>query len=471
MRDTSTVIKLIPLLSLEDALHLLQRFFNSSNQIKQIHTILFTSNALVASRWKTKCVYNTLIRSYLITGQYKTSLALFTHMLASQVRPINLTFPSLIKAACSSFSVSYGVALHGQTLKRGVLWDPFVQTSFVRFYGEVCDLKSSRKMFDGIVGPCVVACNSLLDACGRNGEMDFAFELFQRMPVSDVVSWTTVINGFSKNGLHAKAVMLFGEMMIQNECEVITPNEATFVSVLSSCANLDRGGLHLGKQIHGYVTTREIILTTTLGTALLDMYGKAGDLEMALTIFRQIRDKKVCAWNAIISALASNGRPKKALHMFEMMKSMNVHPNGITLLAVLTACARSRLVDLGIQLFSSICGEYKIIPTSEHYGCIVDLIGRAGLLVDAANFIKNLPFEPDASVLGALLGACKIHENAELGKKVGKQLIGLQPKHCGQYVALSTLNALDSNWSEAEQMRKAMTGTGIRKIPAYSVLS
>ncbi|XP_019092354.1 PREDICTED: putative pentatricopeptide repeat-containing protein At1g10330 [Camelina sativa] len=269
-------------LSLEDALHLLQRFFNSSNQIKQIHTVLFTSNALVASRWKTKCVYNTLIRSYLTTGQSKTSLALFTHMLARQVRPINLTFPSLIKVACSSFSVSYGVALHGQTLKRGVLWDPFVHTSFVRFYGEVCDLKSSRKMFDGIVDPCVVACNSLFDACGRNREMDFAFELFQSMPVTDVVSWTTVINGFSKNGLHARAVMLFGEM-IQNEREVITPNEATFVSVLSSCANLDRGGLRLGKQIHVYVMGREIILTTTLCTALLDMYGKAGDLEMAST--------------------------------------------------------------------------------------------------------------------------------------------------------------------------------------------
>ncbi|AAD32883.1 putative pentatricopeptide repeat-containing protein [Arabidopsis thaliana] len=457
-------------LSLEDALHLLQRFLYSSNQIKQIHTVLLTSNALVASRWKTKCVYNTLIRSYLTTGEYKTSLALFTHMLASHVQPNNLTFPSLIKAACSSFSVSYGVALHGQALKRGFLWDPFVQTSFVRFYGEVGDLESSRKMFDDILNPCVVACNSLLDACGRNGEMDYAFEYFQRMPVTDVVSWTTVINGFSKKGLHAKALMVFGEM-IQNERAVITPNEATFVSVLSSCANFDQGGIRLGKQIHGYVMSKEIILTTTLGTALLDMYGKAGDLEMALTIFDQIRDKKVCAWNAIISALASNGRPKQALEMFEMMKSSYVHPNGITLLAILTACARSKLVDLGIQLFSSICSEYKIIPTSEHYGCVVDLIGRAGLLVDAANFIQSLPFEPDASVLGALLGACKIHENTELGNTVGKQLIGLQPQHCGQYVALSTFNALDSNWSEAEKMRKAMIEAGIRKIPAYSVLT
>lgn len=457
-------------LSLEDALHLLQRFFNSSNQIKQIHTVLITSNALVSSRWKTKFVYNTLIRSYLTTGQYKTSLALFTHMLASQVQPINLTFPSLIKAACSSFSVSYGISLHGQALKRGVLWDPFVQTSFVRFYGEVGDLRSSRKMFDDIVDPCVIACNSMLDACGRNGEMGFAFELFQRMPVTDVVSWTTVINGFGKNGLHAKAIMVFGEM-IENNRVVIMPNEATLVSVLSSCANLDQGGVHLGKQIHGYVMRKEINLDTTSGTALLDMYGKAGYLEMALVIFDQIRDKKVCTWNVIISALASNGRPKKAVEMFEMMILENVHPNGITLLAVLVACARSKLVDLGIQLFTSICSEYKIIPTSEHYGCMVDLIGRAGLLADAVNFIKKLPFELDASVLGALLGACKIHEDAELGNKVGKWLIGLQPQHCGQYVALSTLNALESNWAEAEQMRKVMIQAGIRKIPAYSVLS
>ncbi|CAH8355087.1 unnamed protein product [Eruca vesicaria subsp. sativa] len=260
--------------------------------------------------------------------------------------------------------------------------------------------------------------------------------------------------------------MLFREMIV-----VVTPNEATLVSVLSSCAKLDRGGVYLGKQIHCYVMRKEFIVTATLGTALLDMYGKGGDLEMALIIFDQIFDKKVCAWNAILSALASNGRPEEALEMFEMMKSRNVEPNGITLLAVLTACARSKLVELGIQLFSSVCSEYKITPTSEHYGCLVDLIGRAGLLVDAVNFVKSLPFEPDASVLGALLGACKIHQDVELGNEVGEQLIGLQPEHCGQYVALSTLKALSNNWTEAEQMRKVMVEAGIQKIPAYSVLS
>ncbi|CAN8294450.1 unnamed protein product [Cochlearia groenlandica] len=457
-------------LSLEDTLCLLQRFLNSSSHIKQIHCLLFTTNALASSRWKTKLVYNTLIRSYLTTGQYKTSLALFDYMLASQVQPISLTFPSVIKAAWSCFSVSYGVSLHGQTLKRGVLSDPFVQTSLVRFYGEVCDLESSRKMFDEIVDPCVVACNCMLDACGRNGEMDSAFELFQRMHVTDVVSWTSIINGFSKNGFHAKAVMLFGEM-VEKERMVMPPNEVTFASVISSCAKLDQGGVRLGKQIHGYVMRKEIILTTTLATALLDMYGKAGHLEMALTIFNQIRMKEICCWNAIISALASNGRPEKAMEMFEMMKSRNVHPNGITLLAVLTACARSNLVDLGIELFTSICSEYKITPTSEHYGCMVDLIGRAGLLADAVNLIENLPFKPDATVLGALLGACKIHEDVELGYEVGNTLIGSQPQHCGQYVALSTLNALKSNWEEAYQMKKAMAQAGIRKITAYSLLS
>ncbi|CAN6884544.1 hypothetical protein Bca4012_070209 [Brassica carinata] len=454
-------------LSLDDALHLLQRFLTSSNQIKQIHSVLLTTNALLASSRKTKFVYNTLIRSYLTTRHHKTSLHLFNHMLANQVKPINLTFPALIKASSSSFSLPYGLSLHSQALKRGVLTDPFLPTSFVQFYGEVGDLRSSRKVFDEMLDPCVVACNSMLDACGRNGEMGSAFELFRRMPVvPDVVSWTTVINGFGKNGSHSKAVTLFREMVV-----VVTPNEATLVSVLSSCANLDRGGVHLGKQIHCYVIRKEIVLTATLGTALLDMYGKGGDLETALIIFDQVYDKKVCAWNAMISALASNGRPQKALEMFEMMKVRNVDPNGITLLAVLTACARSKLVELGVKLFSSICGEYKITPTSEHYGCLVDLIGRAGLLVDAVNFVKSLPFEADASVLGALLGACKIHEDAELGNKVGKQLIGLQPEHCGQYVALSTLKALGNNWAEAEEMRKVMIEGGIRKIPAYSVLS
>nr|POF00023.1 putative pentatricopeptide repeat-containing protein [Quercus suber] len=251
----------------------------------------------------------------------------------------------------------------------------------------------------------------------------------------------------------------------------VRPNEATYVSVLSSCANLNGGGaLSSGKQIHGYVIRNEIELTVFTGTALIDLYGKTGCLRNAVNVFDQMVVKEVCTWNAMITALASNGREMEALDMFEKMKMKGQHPNGVTFVAVLTACARGKFVELGLKLLQSMLHEFGIVAIMEHYGCVVDLLGRAGLLKEATDFIRSMPFEPDGSVLGALFGACKIHGAIELGTVVGQRLLELQPRHSGRYVVLSNINAGVERWDHATDFRKAMAVAGIQKIPAYSLI-
>lgn len=322
-------------------------------------------------------------------------------------------------------------------------------------------------MFGEITQPCIVAHNAMLDALSKNGDMGSALLLFSRMPQRDVVSWTSVINGFGRNGCFHEAIEFFKKM----SC-LVKPNEATYVSVISSCANLDGcGALYLGKQIHAYIIRNHTLLTVFMGTALVDLYGKTGCLKSAANVFNQMVFKEICSWNAMVSALSCNGMEKEALDLFKTMKKEGLQPNKVTFIAVLTACARGKFVDLGLELFRSMSLDFGIIPIMEHYGCVVDLLGRAGLLCEAAEFIKTMPFEPDDSVLGALIGACKIYGTAKLGNEVGKKLLQLQPHHCGRYVVLSNINAGMERWDSAATLRKMMVDAGIRKIPAYSMIA
>lgn len=461
----------------EFLLQLLQRFNRCSNRVKQVHSLLIThGHLLITDLWINTLLYNTLIRTYLNLSRPHTSLLLFPHMLHHQAPPNSHTFPSVLKATASLselYSIStVGYSFNAQCVKRGVLNDPFIRTSFLSLYSQIGDMGSARKMFDEIRQPCIVSYNAMLDAFSKSGDMGLAISMFSNMPKRDVYSWTSIISGYARNKCFREAISFFVEMMVDEDVihGFLRPNEATFVSVLSSCANLDDGfALYQGKQIHGYMVRSEKELSVFIRTALIALYGKAGCLSYASRMFNTMALKKVCTWNAMICALASNGCENEALEMFEMMKTMKFCPNEVTLVGVLSACARTKLVDLGLELFQSMSRDFDITPRMEHYGCVVDLLGRAGLLKEAYEFVKSMPFDADASVLGALLSACRVHGAVDLGDKVGKRLLELQPDHSGRYVLLSSIYAGAQIWDHAASLRKAMATAGIQKVPAFSM--
>lgn len=249
----------------------------------------------------------------------------------------------------------------------------------------------------------------------------------------------------------------------------VRPNEATLVSALSACANMDgAGALPGGIQIHGYIIRHESRMTAFLGTALIDMYGKHGHLSYCAGVFNAVDVKEVCTWNAMISALASNGNEVVALGLVDRMRAEGLRPNHVTFVAILTACARARLVDVGLRWFEAMNNEFGVVPLMEHYGCVVDLLSRTGLLNEAVEFIRRMPMEADASVWGALLGACKVHGDLQLGIQVGRQMITLQPWHSGVYTVLRNIYAGEGRWNEAAELREAMENAGVKKIVGQS---
>ncbi|KAJ4831925.1 hypothetical protein Tsubulata_043809 [Turnera subulata] len=294
----------------EFLLQLLQRFINRRAQVRQIHSFLITGGHLFSHRStplsnfpqrKITLLYNNLIKAHLHFGQKHKALCLFAFMLSRQTRPDAHTFPSLVKAAGALSSPSFaGHSLHGQALRRGVSSDPFVQTSLLGFYSKLGDLFSARKVFEEILCPCVVECNAMLDAFAKNGDLGSLVLLFEGMGKRDVVSWTTVINGFSRNGNLREAIGFFRDMIVYGDGK---PNEATYVGVLSSCANVEKGGaIYLGKQVHGYIIKNEAVLTVFMGTALIDFYGKRWGF--AADVRREMLDagiRKVPAYSLIDS--------------------------------------------------------------------------------------------------------------------------------------------------------------------------
>ncbi|KAK4380296.1 hypothetical protein RND71_002158 [Anisodus tanguticus] len=460
--------------------------------------------------------FTTLSSELTSISQPQTALTLFTHMLFYQAQPSSHTFPSLSKAASYFLPrlASYiGKNLHSQVLRRGVLGDPYVCTSFIGLYWHAGELGCARKVFDEIPEPCVVSYNAMLDACGKYGDMGLGLLMFSRMCCRDVYSWTSMIHGYMQNGCSEVVVKVFEKMMVHEDvkCGLLKPNEATFVSILSSCTLLDVGvALYLGRQVHAYMVKNEE-LSVFMMTALTAFYGKMGCLVYDSKVFDGMVIKQVCAWNAMISSLALNGREKQALTMYEKMRAKGLQPNEITFVAVVSACARAKLVDLGFKLFETMSHELGLVHKMEHYGCVVDLLGSAGLLQEAYDFIKKMPFEADATVLGALISAYRLHgaielgnchspslplrhgeqrgnvyyyyyyyyfvttnqdfTAIELGNEVAQLLLKSQPNHSGLYVQLSSIYAGAERWDHAAALRKAMLDSGILKVPAHSFIS
>ncbi|KAF8655702.1 hypothetical protein HU200_061024 [Digitaria exilis] len=460
---------------------LLQEHFPFPRRLLQLHALLLTSGALLPGPERSSSSaavgafpYNCLAHAHLRLSAAASPasppsapLRLFTAMLARGARPNRHSFPSLLKSASASGSAA---ALHAQCLRRGLAADRFVACSLISAYVRMGrhPARDARKVFDDMVGsPDLATCNALLDALCVARDLEAAGTFFERMVLKDAVSWTTLLSGLSRDGWHQCALEVFRGFLLENMGRRL--GEATLVSVLSACANLDGAeGLAAGMAAHAYIVRHELDLTSFLGTALVDMYGKHGRLGFCRSAFDVVPEKEACAWNALLSALANHGMETEALVKFDTMRTQGFLPNQITFLALLTACARAGLVEDGLYWFEAMVAEYKLTPLMVHYGCAVDLLGRAGRFVEAIQVMKRMPFAPDASVWGALLGACRLHGNVELAVEVGLKLMAVGPQQSGRYVAIRNVYLEDGNWQAGMGIGEVMQEAGIKKTVGQS---
>ncbi|PIA51679.1 hypothetical protein AQUCO_01100502v1 [Aquilegia coerulea] len=406
--------------------------------------------------------WNLMINGYAKNGRVDLAREVFDRMPKEEKNLI--TWNSMISAyvQCED-GFDFAWELFGSMPERDLVsWNAMMDCCIKCGRFEIaCILFNQMPKKDAVSWACMI------DGFAKVGRIDTAQCLFDKMPETerDLVTWNSLISGYVLNGRCTKAIMLFHDMLL-SEKSSLAPDETTVVIVLSAVAEL--GLIGEGELIHKYIKKNKLPLDGKLGVALIDMYSKCGSIKTAMWLFNSLAEKRVDHWNAIICGLAIHGLGELALNHFIEMQKLSAKPDDITFIGLLNACNHAGMVKEGVMFFDFMKRVHRINPKLQHYGCMVDILGRAGYLKKATELIEGMPVEPNEVVLRALVSACKTHNNLDMGIRVAKHLLELDFCNSSSYVLLSNLYAASGMWSDVSRLRSIMKERDIRKVPGCS---
>lgn len=389
-------------------------------------------------------------------------------MEAAQAMPDGFTYSFVISGCARGGLVREGEQMHGKVISNGFCSNVFVQTNLINLYAAGGVGSACRRVFDEMSERNVATWNSLIAGYVRNKEIDRARGVFDEMPERNVISWTTMVAGCAQNGRCKQALVLFREMKRAN----VELDQVALVAALSACAEL--GDLKLGRWIHSCVFHfRNQAVLVSLNNALIHMYASCGVVEEAYKVFLEMPRRTCITWTSMITAFAKQGRGEEALRVFHWMQcapASEARPDEITFIGVLCACCHAGLVDKGRNFFQCMNQVWGIEPRIEHYGCIVDLLSRAGFLDEAYGLVQTMPIKPNDAIWGAILGGCRIHKNVELASRVAKNLVlELDPERAAGYLMLlSNVYATSNRWQDVSIVRQKMVEMRTKKPPGRS---
>lgn len=352
------------------------------------------------------------------------------------VSPDHYTLPITLKAVGQVYSFRTSQQLHGVAIRHGLDGNEFVESGLISMY-----LKA--------------------------GEFGDAYTVFDESPERKLGSWNAVIAGLSQGG-HLKDALL---MFLRMRSSGFMPDGVTMVSVISVCGRL--GDLKLALQLHKFVfqvegkRNEDVLMVNSL----IDMYGKCGRMDLAHEVFSKMHERNVSSWTSMIVGYAMHGHASEAMECFRAMIEANVIPNHVTFVGVLSACVHGGMVDEGKHCFQMMKNVYGIEPQMQHYGCMADLLGRAGLLEEARNLVEGMPMKPNVVIWGCLLGASERHSDVKIGEWVAKHFLELEPWNDGIYVVLSNVYANRDMWKQVEKIREIMKQRRLAKLHGYSVVT
>ncbi|XP_028119936.1 pentatricopeptide repeat-containing protein At2g13600-like [Camellia sinensis] len=379
--------------------------------------------------------WNAMISGYSRCGCSQEALELYVKMCENNVKSDVYTYCSVFNTIADLKCLKFGREVHGKILKSG-----------------------NDLMFLSIN-------NAIADAYAKCESLEDVRKVFDRMEDRDVVSWTTILTAYSNCLEWEEALAVFSRM----KKEGFTPNQFTFSSVFVACAALSF--LEFGRQVHGLLFKAGLDTDKCVESALIDMYAKCGNITEAENVFSSISNPDIVSWTAIISGYAQHGYVGHALHLFKAMEQFGIKPNAVSLLCVLFACSHGGLVEEGLYYFRLMEETYGVVPKMEHYACIVDLLGRAGYLNEALEFIQKMPIEPNDMIWQTLLGVCRVHNNVELGEIAAKKILSIRPDYSATYVLLSNTYMEVGSFRDGISMRKLMKERGVKKEPGCSWIS
>ncbi|KAJ4711482.1 Pentatricopeptide repeat-containing protein [Melia azedarach] len=360
-----------------------------------------------------------MIARYAQSSQSIEAVELFCRMRRAFIVPNQFAFSSVLQACAMMEDLDLGKQIHSQVVKVGLDSEVFVS-------------------------------NALMDVYAKCGRMKSSMELFEESENRNHVTWNTMIVGYMQLGDGGKAMSMFLKML-ENQ---VQPTEVTYSTVLRACASV--AALEPGTQVHSLTVKTTYDMNVIVANALIYMYAKCGSIKDACLVFDMMIDRDIVSWNAMISGYSMHGLSAETLKIFELMEQRGHKPNNLTFVSILSACSNAGLLDQGQAYFKSMVEDYGIQPCTEHYSSIVLLLGRAGHLAKAAKLIEEIPFQRSIMLWRALLGACVIHNNVEIGRISAEHILEVEPEDEATHVLLSNMYATAKSWEKVASVRKSM---------------
>ncbi|CAI0468774.1 unnamed protein product [Linum tenue] len=352
--------------------------------------------------------------------------------------------------------------VHAHLIILGLHQDARLRNLVVNVYSKCRCFGYARKLLDESPEPDLISWSALISGYSQNGQSEDASRVFKESQTSDLLAFTSMITVYSQDGQGEEALKLYLEMQSQG----IKPDAFVYSSLFNACASLS--AYEQAKQVHVQVLKLGFIIDIFAGNSLVNSYAKCGSIDDAERAFREIPERSIVSWSAMIGGMAQHGHGRLALQMFNEMLKEGVAPNHITLVSVLCACNHAGLVTDAKRYFSSMEELFSVQPMEEHYACMIDILGRAGKLDEAMELVNTMPYEANAAVWGALLGAARIHKNVDLGSKAAEMLINLEPEKSGTHILLANIYASAGMWDGVAKIRKVMKDSNVKKEPGMS---
>lgn len=410
--------------------------------------------------------WNAMISGYVHHGFFQEALEMFRKMHLTGIQHDEFTYTSVISACANAGLFKHGKQVHAYILRTEGEPEPefslSVNNALVTLYWKCGKVNEAREIFNKMPVKDLVSWNAILSAYVNTGRIEEAKSFFEEMPERNLLTWTVMISCLAQNGFGEESLKLFNQMRMER----FEPCDYAFAGAITACAAL--GALEHGRQLHAQLVQLGHDSSLSAGNALITMYARCGIVEAANNVFLTMTYVDSVSWNAMIAALGQHGHGLQAIELYEQMLKEGILPDRITFLTVLSACSHAGLVKEGRRYFDSMRGFYGITPGEDHYARLTDLLGRAGKFSEAKDVIESMPSEPGAPIWEALLSGCRIHGNMDVGIQAAERLFELMPQHDGTYVLLSNMYATAGRWNDVAIVRKLMRDRGIKKEPGCS---
>ncbi|XP_004298095.1 PREDICTED: pentatricopeptide repeat-containing protein At3g14730-like [Fragaria vesca subsp. vesca] len=385
-------------------------------------------------------LWNAMVNGFAQIGRFDEALVVFRTMGEEGVMPSRFTVTGVLSIFAMMGDFDHGRAIHAIALKMG--YDSHFEVA-----------------------------NALIDMYGKCKFTEDALDIFDMMIEKDIYSWNSIIAVHEQCGYHDETLRLFYRMLGAG----ILPDLVTITIVVPACSHLS--ALMHGREIHGYMikngvgkgdVNKEDVNDVLMANAIMDMYAKCGSMRNAYMVFDKMKNKDIASWNIMITGYGMHGNANEALDMFSRMCETQIEVDEVTLVGVLSACSHAGLVSEGRELLRQMRSKYGVIPTIEHYTCVVDMLGRAGHVVEAFELVQNMPIQANAVVWRALLAACRLHRNSDIAKVAAQKLMEIDPGHSGNYVLTSNIFVDTGQYEEVSEVRQTMRQHNVQKAPGCS---